>query len=320
MDILALEQLPEETLQWLGSRGCEVRVAPEADSDPVQLLKLLPHARGLIVPRRFVVGSAVFGAAPRLQAVAHLGGGIDNIDLLTARRANVAVINPASVTVRSDVEFVLAALVLMNRRGLVSHLFTQRDTLPKPGRELFGSTVGVVGLGPMTMTLVPILKAMGVRVVGYDPAVHASSGAWEKLDVPAMGLVELLQMADAVVLNVMYGMRYHRLLGEQYLRSCKPGQLWVSLTRSDIFDPDALAGAMREGRIDACVLDSVEEGFAAEGSPLHGMDRLMLTPRMARNTVQARARAAWFVVRRMHEVLQKAQNTEEDAASAPIPL
>jgi phosphoglycerate dehydrogenase-like enzyme len=121
-----------------------------------------------------------------------------------------------------------------------------------------------------------LLQALGARLIGYDPAIHPSAPVWQQLQIKPVGLSELMASADAVSVQMLYASRYRHFIGHKVLAHCRRGQFWVSISRSDLFDPEALAEALTDGRIEACVLDGAEAGFAASGfaaarsgQPLH---------------------------------------------------
>jgi D-3-phosphoglycerate dehydrogenase len=122
---------------------------------------------------------------------------------------------------------------------------------------------------------------------------------------------------------VLYASRYQGFVNDKVLAHCKPGQLWVGLTRSALFDVHAFARALGDGRIEAAILDGAEDGFAARGSPLHEAQNLFLTPRLGSLTRESRQRANWYVAQRLHETLSRPPtgNTVFDALpSGPMGL
>jgi D-3-phosphoglycerate dehydrogenase len=94
----------------------------------------------------------------------------------------------------------------------------------------------------------------------------------------------------------------------------------VGISRSHLFDPPALARALTDGRIESAVLDGAHSGFAAKGSPLHGLRNLVLTPRLGSFTVEARIRASWYVAHRLHEALAGPLHGHEPGHSGPMDL
>jgi phosphoglycerate dehydrogenase-like enzyme len=101
----------------------------------------------------------------------------------------------------------------------------------------------------------------------------------------------------------MFASRYVGFINDKMLAHCRHGQVWVGISRAQLFDPQALARALADGRIEAAVLDGAQPAFAAKGSPLHGMSNLVLTPRLGSFTLEARVRASWYVAYRLHEAI-----------------
>jgi D-3-phosphoglycerate dehydrogenase len=229
--------------------------------------------------------------------------GTDNTDLEACRDRKIRVIQATTANVRSNAEYLLASLLLLYRRGIGSSLIGDRHAEIRLGRELNGSTVGILGLAPTGHTLALMLQALGAKLVGYDPAVHHTAPIWGKLQIQPVSLNELMAHSDAVSVQVMYASRYERFINDNVLSHCKRGQIWVGISRSQLFDPHALARALTDGRIESCMLDGAESGFASKGTPLHELTNLFLTPRLGSHTRESRLRASWYVAHRMHETL-----------------
>jgi len=302
VEILLVDELLREACDWLSERH-SVEYRPDLAGDPSALRKAMYNVRALVLPRKLVVNREFLDFAPVLCALARLTFSSDNTDLEACRERRVRVIQPSSAAVRSNAEYLLGALLLLMRRGIGSSLAGQRHAPPQLGRELNGAVVGIFGLAPAAHTFTVLLRALGAKLIGYDPAVHHSAPIWERLEVQPVTPKELMANADAVSVTVLYASRYRGLINEQMLAACRPGQVWVGLTRSSIFDVGALARALGDGRIESCMLDGAEQGFAAKGTPLHELNNLYLTPRLGAHTVQARLRASWYVAHRIHETL-----------------
>jgi phosphoglycerate dehydrogenase-like enzyme len=302
VEILLVDELSRDAFGWLAERHA-VEYRPELAVDQSALRKLVYNVRAVVLPRRVPVSREFLDFAPVLMAVGRLHVSNDNTDIEACRARKVRIIQPSTATVRSNAEYLLGGLLVLMRRGMLCGVAGDRPKTPPIGRELSGSTIGIFGLAPAAHTLTVILKSLGVKLIGYDPAVHHTAPIWEQLDVQPLGAKELLSAADAVSVSVLYGSRYRGLINDAMLAHCKPGQLWVGTTRSALFDPGALAKALTDGRIESCMLDGAEEGFAAKGSPLHGLPNLYLTPGIRGFTHQAHMRASWYVAHRIHETL-----------------
>jgi D-3-phosphoglycerate dehydrogenase len=302
VDILLLERLVPEALAWLEARH-RVESHPELAADPSALRKAVYKAQAVVLPRKVVVTKEFLDFAPLLKAVARMHVGTDNTDLEACRERQVRVIQATTANVRSNAEYLLASLLLLYRRGIGSSLIGDRHADIRLGRELNGSVVGIFGLAPTAHTLALMLHALGAKLIGYDPAVHHTSAIWGRLQVQPVSLQELMAHSDAVSVQVIYASRYQGFINDKLLAHCKPGQIWVGISRSQLFDAEALSKALLDGRIEACMLDGAEAGFASKGTPLHEVTNLFLTPRLGSHTRESRLRASWYVAHRIHETL-----------------
>lgn len=312
MDVLLVEPLVSDALAWL-QEHYEVGYCPELGDDPVALAAAVRNARALVVPPHVVVSRALLDAAPRLEVVARLQVSTGNTDIDACRQRNIRLVQARSATLRSTAEYILYGLLMLYRRGMISALLGRPITQVPMGRELSGSTIGLLGLSPVAHVLAPMLHGLGVQLLGYDPAVHRANALWERLRVEPVSAQRLLSQSDAVSLQMIFAPRFKGWINERLLNHCKPGQLWVGVSRSALFDTEALALALCDGRIDACLLDGPNPSFAAEGSPLHGLPNLHLTPRLSPHTREAKLRASWYVAQRIHETLSpEAALAQED--------
>ncbi|MCG2592040.1 NAD(P)-binding domain-containing protein [Ramlibacter sp. XY19] len=300
---MLLERLVPEAHAWLEARH-SVAYRPElADADPADLRRAVYKAQGVVLSRKAVVTREFLDFAPMLKAVARLHEGTDNTDLEACRERRVRVIQASTANLRSNAEYLLGGLLALYRRGIAESIAGQRRAAIRLGRELHGSTVGLLGLAPSAHPLAMMLQSLGAKLVGYDPAVHQTSSVWSRLNVRPVALSELVSQSDAVAVQVLYASRYQGFINDKVLAQCKPGQVWVSTTRSDFFDRPALAAALGDGRIEAALMDAAESGFASRGSPLHDCANLYLTPRLGSHTRESRGRASWYVAQRIHETL-----------------
>jgi D-3-phosphoglycerate dehydrogenase len=296
--VLIVEPLDPEVMQWLVSRHA-VRYAPELARDPRGLRLALRNVQALIIPPTVALDADALGRAPLLRAVGRLSAGAENIDFDACARAGVEVVRPSDATAQSEAEFMIGALLQMLRRVPVVN---PEGLLV--GRELGSATVGLVGMAPAAQPTAQLLQAFGARVIGYDPALHASDPLWARWLVEPVSLRELMEQSDAVCVMLTYFTRYQGLLGERYLAFCKANQVLVSLASTSLFDENALADVLGSGRMAAAWFDSLEPGLLAPGRLLHQIDTLQVTPRVASTTLESRLRAAWDVARRIDTLLQ----------------
>ena len=320
MDILLLEDLAADARQWLSARH-RVDYRPELLDDQALLHSALYKVDALVVPPKLKINGQLLDFAARLVAVGRIHDGTENIDFEACQKRRVRVIQASSATVRASAEHLLSTLLQLFRfAGPAEHAAAGPRGLP--GREINDSVIALFGMAPPAHVLATMLVPLGVRVVGYDPAVHRNAELWRRLGVQPMALNDMLEVADAVSMQTIYASRYRGLVSERVLASCKPGQLWTSISRPSLFDLDALAEALRSGRISAFMMDSDEERLTAPDSPLRDAPNLHITPRLAPYTRESQVRGSWYLVDRIHETLTMAEMRHQTGPfdSEPMPL
>ena len=319
MEILLLEPLAPEALSWLQARH-SVAFRPELALDLVTLRKEAYKTRAIVFPRHTRVTRELLDFLPKLKVIGRLIGGMDNTDLDFCKDRGIKVIYAGSTHVRSNAEYLLSNLLNLYRRTLPSAVTGSRSGAIPPARELHGSTVGLLGMSPVAHTLAGMLSALGVRLIGYDPAVHHTSPVWEQLRVQPVSLVELMSRSNGVSVQMLDVARYKGFINDKLLAACKRHQLWVGISRRSLFDEAALAAALTDGRIDACILDGDESGLPTAESPLYGLKNLLLTPGLGWQTQEANLRSCWYVAQRIASALEAQQTGTDPLLSAPLPL
>jgi D-3-phosphoglycerate dehydrogenase / 2-oxoglutarate reductase len=296
-DVLIIEPLDTDALSWLAARH-SLRLAPELALDTSALRQALPGVRALVVPTTVVVDVATLAAAPQLRVIGRLSLGSDLIDIEACGRAGVEVVRPASASAPAEAEFAVATLLQMLRRMPI--VGTDGFLV---GRELGHCTVGLIGLTPTAKPLAALLKAFGATVVGHDPATLGADSLWSYNGVQAVTLPQLLARCDAVCVLLNQTLRYAGLLDDELLSHSKQDQVLLCLGKAHLFEEEALARALSAGALRAAWFDHIDATWLAPGRPLRDLDSVQVTPRIAGLTQQARARGAWAVAGRIHEVL-----------------
>lgn len=319
LDILLLERMAPEALAWLEERH-PVVTRLDLANDASGARKAMYKAAGVVLPRKLAVTRELLDFAPLLKAVARMQSGGENTDLEACREKKIRVIQATTANVRSNAEYLLASLLLLYRRGFAAALSGDRGAEIKPGRELAGSVVGIFGVAPAAHALATMLTSLGVKLIGYDPAVHSAAPIWDKLQILPVTLQEMLAQADGISVQVMFASRYQGFINDKMLAHCKPGQVWAGISRSHLFDAPAFARALGDGRIEAAMLDGAHASFAGKGSPLHEARNLYLTPRLGSYTHEAKVRASWYVAHRLHEAIAGPLHGHDPVGSGPMEL
>jgi phosphoglycerate dehydrogenase-like enzyme len=297
MDILTIEALDTDVMGWLSARR-SVQFVPELAQDAAGFRQALTQVQAAIVPPSLAIDAGTLKRAPRLRILGRLSVGAENIDLEACARAGVEVVRPASAGAPAEAEFVIAALLQMLRRVPI---ISPEGLLV--GRELSGSTVGIVGMTPAVRHLTPLLTAFGAQVLGHDPGVHAGDALWARSNIESTSLRDLTRHCDAVCVLLTPMPRYTGLFGERLLAECKRDQVLVCLSPSILFNEVALARTLRDGPLAAAWFDNLDAAWLEAGRPLCHIDTLQVTPRVAGITQQSRKRSAWALAHRIDERL-----------------
>jgi (S)-sulfolactate dehydrogenase len=286
------------------ARDFEVDYRPGLVDDPAALARALAGAQAWIVRNRTQVRGEALAAADRLRVVGRLGVGLDNIDLEACAARGIEVIPATGANAESVAEYVLAmAMILLRGAAYLSTSAVAAGRWPRQmlsqGREISGKTLGLVGFGGIGRVTARKAAALGMRVVGFDPAVAAGSPLWAQFGVEAVALDELLARSDVVSLHVPLAESTRRMIGEERLALMKPGAVLVNSARGGIVDEAALARALRAGRIAGAALDVFEDEPLAAGSVMAEAPNLILTPHIAGVTAESNERVSGLIAERV---------------------
>ena len=175
--VLIADKLAESTVAALGDQ-VEVRWVDGPDRE--KLLAAVPEADALLVRSATTVDAEVLAAAPKLKIVARAGVGLDNVDVDAATARGVLVVNAPTSNIHSAAEHALALLLSAARQIPAADATLREHTWKRSafsGTEIFGKTVGVVGLGRIGQLVAQRLAAFGTHVVAYDPYVSPARAA-----------------------------------------------------------------------------------------------------------------------------------------------
>ena len=285
----------------------DVDYRPKLVDDAAALEQALPWADAWIVRNRTQVRGLLLAAATNLRVVGRLGVGLDNIDLAACGSRNIEVIPATGANAESVAEYVITAALVLLRGTYGSSKAVEAGTWPRQmlsqGREAFGKTMGIVGIGSIGRLTARKARAMGMRVIAHDPHVPATAEVWRELETAPYALDELLRESDVVSLHVPLVAETRGLLNRERLWLMKRGAIVINTARGGIVDEVALAAMLREGRLGGAALDVFEHEPLAAGSALVGVPRLLLTPHIAGVTLESNERVSALIAERVRAFL-----------------
>jgi D-3-phosphoglycerate dehydrogenase len=287
--ILVTEPVAEAGIDMLRSAGNEVDV--RVGLSPTELQQVVAGAHALIVRSATTVDADVLAAGSDLVVVGRAGIGVDNVDVATATRRGVMVVNAPQSNILSAAEHTMALLLAQARNLPQAHAALTAGKWERSrweGVELHGKTLGVVGLGRVGALVAQRAHAFGMRLCAYDP--YVSSERARQMGVALTSLEDLMARSDFVTVHLPKTPETLGLIGKDLLAAAKPGLRIVNTARGGIIDEDALAEAVRSGRVAGAGIDV----FATEpttSSPLFELDTVVVTPHLAASTREAQDKA-----------------------------
>ena len=305
--VLVTTEMFPEALSRLREAGHEVQAPAGGRLTRAEILSQIGEADALICLLSDRVDEELFSAAPHLKVVANLGVGVDNVDLAAATRHGVAVTNTPDVLTETTADLAWALLMAAARRiveadrGLRAHGFPGWTFIPPHmGVDVWGRTLGVVGLGRIGSAVARRGKGFGMRILYHSrtrkPALEAAlSARWLPLD-------ELLSESDFVVLCVPLTPETRHLIGPRELSLMKEEAILVNIARGPVVDEAALAQALKEGRLRAAALDVFEREPEVHPELLK-LDNVVLTPHIGSATWSTRRKMAELAVESVISVL-----------------
>jgi D-3-phosphoglycerate dehydrogenase len=287
--ILVTEKIADSGLDRLREAGHHVDL--QLDLTAEDLLASVPGAEALIIRSATTVTADVLAAGRELVVVGRAGIGLDNVDVDAATAQGVMVVNAPQSNILTTAEHTMAMLLAQARNIPQAHaaLISGRWERSKwEGVELADKVLGIVGLGRIGKLVAQRALAFGMRVVAYDPFVAPERA--RQINVDLLSLDELIGVADFLTLHVVKTPETLGMISADLLAKAKPSLRIVNVSRGGVIDEEALADAIREGRIGGAAIDV----FATEptiASPLFELPQVVVTPHLGASTAEAQDKA-----------------------------
>jgi phosphoglycerate dehydrogenase-like enzyme len=295
--VLALPPLPHDVLVSLFGDPRAELVTP-AERTQEEVARLLPEVD--IVIGDWSPSLRLVEPGPRVCFVQQPSVGTDGIDLDAFAAAGVPVANCAGANSTSVAEWCLSATLALLRGTVEGDASLRRGEWKQTsmgGRELAGSTVGVIGMGAIGRRTAELFGAFGCEVRYWSRHRHDDAPAqWAELD-------ELLAVSDVVVVVIALGATTRGLLDATRLARMKPGALLVNGARGEVVDEPALVAALNGAHLGGAALDVFAVEPLPADSPLRTAPGVLLSPHMAGSTVQAAMRIVGQATANLSRVL-----------------
>ena len=272
---------------------------------PAELIQQIAEYDAIMIRSGTKLTKEIIEAGKNLKIIGRAGVGVDNVDVATATRRGIVVVNSPEGNTIAAAEHTIAMMLALSRyipeanQSLKSGKWDRKSFT---GVEVYKKTLGIIGLGKIGSHVAGVARAMGMRVLAYDPFITAERA--EKLGVSLVELELLWQESDYITLHIPKTKETHHLISTEAITMMKPTVRIINCARGGIVDESALAQAITEGRIAGAALDVFENEPLEPDSPLLKVGpQLILTPHLGASTEEAQVNVAVDVAEQIRDVL-----------------
>ncbi|MEM6350870.1 MAG: phosphoglycerate dehydrogenase [Cyanobacteria bacterium P01_D01_bin.14] len=271
---------------------------------PEELVKIISEYDALMLRSGTKVTEAVIQAGKQLKIIGRAGVGVDNVDVAAATRQGIVVVNSPEGNTIAAAEHALAMMLSLSRLIPAANQSVKAGEWNRKqftGVEVYKKTLGVVGLGKIGSHVATVARAMGMKLLAFDPFISLDRA--EELGCRLVDLDLLFRESDYITLHIPKTKETANLINAAALAKMKPSARIVNCARGGIIDEAALAEAIANGQIAGAALDVYAEEPLGE-SDLRGLGKnVVLTPHLGASTSEAQTNVAVDVAEQIRDVL-----------------
>lgn len=300
--VIVTERIADEGIELLKK---ELQVDYRDGISREELLNIIDQYDALIVRSVTQVDEELVARAKKLKVVGRAGNGIDNIDVDVCTRYGIIVANTPDSNTISAAEQTISLLLSSIRNTAWANNYLKAgiwDRKPFRGVELYGKTVGIVGLGRIGSMVATRLKAFNMRVIAYDP--YISDERFERYGAEKIEtLEELVRQSDFITVHTPRNEETMHMIDEEVLKHAKDGVRLVNCARGGIIKEEAIIKGLESKKIASVGLDVFEQEPATE-NPLFKFDTVVCTPHLGADTFEAQKRVGENIAEQVIKALK----------------
>ncbi len=298
--ILISDSVDEKCTEILKSAGFDVDYKTNYSRD--ELINVITDYNGLVVRSSTQVDAELIEKMQNMEVIGRAGAGVDNIDIKSATRKGILVMNTPGGNTISAAEHTMALMLAASRKipqANISLHLKKWDRKRFQGSELFGKTLGLIGLGKIGKEVAIRAKAFRMKIISFDPLVAAE--AVSDLDIQLVSLDEIWKNADVISVHTPLNDRTKYLVSYNELTKCKTGVVIINCARGGIVNEKDLLKALKDGKVAAAGLDVFEEEPPDFSLGLIQHPAVVSTPHLGASTEEAQQKVAVQIAEQMVE-------------------
>ena len=288
MKVLVCDPISQTGIEHLQQQnGLETIVLDRCHSEE-ELLPIMKDVSAMAVRSETKVTKTILEAAPEMRIVGRAGVGVDNIDLEAATQNGVIVMNTPGGNTTATCELTFSMMMALARNIPQAHgsmVTGEWNRKEFKGVELYGKTLGVLGMGRIGGEVARRAVAFGMRVMAYDPYITPSRA--KALQVELASLEDIYTAADFITVHMPMTDETRGMLNKDTFATMKPSVRLLNCARGGIINESDICEALKDGKIAGAALDVYESEPLAKNSPLRDCPNLILTPHLGASTVEA---------------------------------
>ena len=227
----------------------------------------------------------IFAHAPKLQAMARFGVGVDNIDLTAAKEHGIKVTNAKGMNANPVAELTVGMIISSLRNMPAFNSSIREGKWDRfMGRDLSGMTIGLLGFGDIAQRVARKLSGFDVTICAYD--LYPNMEKAKQLNVEMVSMEEVLHRADVVCMHLPSLPSTYHIMNDQTFEQMKAGSYFINTARGALVDESALAKALQNGKLTAAAIDVFEQEPVRANNPLFSLPNLFATPHTAAETYE----------------------------------
>jgi D-3-phosphoglycerate dehydrogenase len=301
--ILVSDKLSEDALKLI-EREKDVEYVVKTGMSEDELAEELKNFDALIIRSATTVTAKVLSKTTRLKIIGRAGVGVDNVDIPTASQKGIIVMNTPDANTLSTCEQTIALLMAVARNTPQAHASLKAkkwDRNKFTGIELYGKTLGVIGLGRIGTEVAKRMAAFGMKIIGYDPFITKERA--NELGITTMSVDEVVKQADIITVHVPKTKETKDMISKTQIDMMKKNVILINCARGGIINENDLYEALKSGRIAKAALDVFDKEPPFD-SPLLELDNIILTPHLGASTVEAQEKVGIGIVEQVVEALK----------------
>jgi len=314
MRLLVSDTLSEEGLKILTASGIPVDVKTGLSED--ELCKIIGEYDGLIIRSGTTVTKKIIDAGKKLRVIGRAGVGVDNVDVAYATQKGILVMNTPSANIISAAEHSLAMIMTLARMIPWAHESVHKGEWKRSkftGIELYGKTLGIIGVGRVGGEIAKRAKAFNMTMLGYDP--YLPKDVAESLCVKLTTLEDVLKNSDIMTIHTPLLPETKNMISMPQFKMMKKNALLINVARGGIVNECDLAEALRKNLIAGAAFDVFVDEPLKEGCELLKLDNLIMTPHLGASTVEAQEKVSVDIAENVIAYLR--DNIIANAINAP---